>query len=285
MYDGHFSPGSPFWNVNRELLVNLCGMRALLLEIAHPLVAAGVAEHSHFRRAGLGRLARTIHAMTRIIYGDQRQAHGGTSHVSRCHRHVRGRLREAVGPFPAGTPYDAHDPGLKLWVWATLVDSALVFHDRFIRSVPPAHVEPYYSDSRRLGRLMGVPDRLVPVDWQAFRRYFDGMTASPELSVGAEGRDLAQALFNRPYLGSLSRAWGFLGVGLLPDRLRSEFGFEWDARRERRLERLAAWSRRLRGLTPDVLATSPWATRAEWRAKRRSAGEKRKGAARATPSP
>ena len=64
----YFSPESLFWQVNRESWMVLSGPRALLLELAHPLVAAGVAEHSDFRRRPMGRLFRTLGVMTALNF-------------------------------------------------------------------------------------------------------------------------------------------------------------------------------------------------------------------------
>ena len=49
------------------------------------------------------------------------------------HGKVRGELERPAGRFPAGTPFAADDPELLLWVLATLVDSALVFYDTYVR--------------------------------------------------------------------------------------------------------------------------------------------------------
>src|SRR5688572_28378405 len=119
----YFSPESLFWQVNREALMVLSGPRALLLELAHPLVAAGVAEHSDFRRRPMGRLFRTLGVMTALNFETGPKARAAAGHTRKCHSAVQGHLREDVGPYPAGTPYRAADPLLQLWVLSTLVDS------------------------------------------------------------------------------------------------------------------------------------------------------------------
>ena len=106
----YFSPESLFWQVNREALMVLSGPRALLLELAHPLVAAGVAEHSDFRRRPMGRLFRTLGVMTAINFETRPKARAAAGHTRKCHSAVLGNLREEVGPYTAGTPYRADDP-------------------------------------------------------------------------------------------------------------------------------------------------------------------------------
>ena len=111
--------------VNAERVLLLGWSRAVLLQLAHPLVAAGVAEHSTFRGGRLTaakRLHQTVHAMLALTFGDDAQYAVAISKIRAIHRRVHGRLRAAVGPFPAGGPYSAEGPALLLWVQATLVE-------------------------------------------------------------------------------------------------------------------------------------------------------------------
>lgn len=261
-----FDPDSAFWRVNSELLVNLSGFRAVALELAHPLIAAGVADHSHFRQGGVGRLFRTLLAMNRIVFGIPETARRGLGQIRRCHGAVRGRLRRDAGPFPAGTPYDARDPALQMWVLATLVDSTVRTHELLIRPLAIAEKEEYYQGSRRLARLFGIAGGLVPADWPAFERYFAEMTQGPELAVGPDGRELMDALLGLRGWGFLVRRWSFLGIGTLPAPVRERFGFRWSEKQEARLQKAARLSRKLRAWTPGPLCRSPMATWAELRA-------------------
>src|SRR5215470_6186212 len=111
-----FSPSSMFWRVNRELASGLAGPRAVLMQIAHPLIAAGVAEHSRFREYRFARLYRTSIAAAAITFGGRDFALRAVESINRIHGRVHGVLQSQVGVFPAGTPYDANDPELKLWV-------------------------------------------------------------------------------------------------------------------------------------------------------------------------
>ncbi|MGH2521839.1 MAG: oxygenase MpaB family protein [Anaerolineales bacterium] len=262
-----FSPTSPFWRVNRELLVVLSGPRALLLELAHPLVAAGVADHSDFRRDPLGRLTRTLRVMTDLNFGSTGAARQAAQHTHHYHQHVRGKLAENVGPYLAGTRYQANDPLLKLWVLATLIDSTIQVYDLYVRPLPPAERQAYYADSQVLARAFGIPPELMPPTYADFLTYMDSMLASDLLTVGDTAREIVQALFapRLRVLGPFVRAASFVSIGLLPERLRAAYGFAWDERREKWLQRLAAFSRRARPLVPDVLCAHPQAVRAEWR--------------------
>jgi len=223
------------------------GGRALLLELAHPFVAAGVAEHSAWRSDPFGRLQRTLAAMSAVTFGELPAALAAARAVERAHARVRGVLPADAGPFPAGTPYSGRDPEAVRWVWATLADTALVIYERFVEPLSPEAREDYYADHRVLARVLGVPPGLVPSDLAAFRAYFDDMVASDLLAVTPLARELAQAVLDPPAELGAARMARSITAGLLPPRLREGFGLVWDARREARLAALVASVRSLRG--------------------------------------
>ncbi len=244
-----FAEESWIRRVAAEPVLLFGGGRALLLEIAHPLVAAGVAEHSSFRSDPYGRLRRTLDALHAIVFGSRRDAIDAARSVERAHARVRGRLAAATARFPAGTPYDGRDPELVRWVWATLVDTAWVVYERFVAPLAPEARRAFYADHQVVGRLFGVPPALVPRDWSAFRAWFDGVVASDLLEVTPLAREIGRAVFEptagTPH-GRLARS---ITAALLPERLRGPFELPWDADRAARLDSLVESVRRLRG--PD----------------------------------
>jgi uncharacterized protein (DUF2236 family) len=266
--DRYFSPDSIFWRVNREGLMLFTGPRALLLEIAHPLVAAGVAEHSDFRRRPFSRLFRTVGVMTALNFEPYSRADSAVGHTRRSHGRVRGRLAEDVGPFLAGTPYSAEDPLLQLWVLATLVDSVLAGYQLLVRPLSRDERQAYYAGAHGLARAFGLPPGMMPPTYDDFETYVDSMINSDQLTVGPAAREIAHALLHLPVIGPAVRLGSFASIGLLPPRLRAEFGFRWTPHHERRLQRLARISRRLRPLVPDPLCVHPQALLAEWRLRR-----------------
>jgi uncharacterized protein (DUF2236 family) len=232
--------------INGESALLFGGGRALLLEIAHPLVAAGVAEHSDFRRDPFGRLQRTLDAMSKLVFGDTASALAAARGVERSHARVRGTLRERTGPFAAGTPYDGRDPELVRWVWATLVDTAVQVYALFVAPLPPHALEAYYRDHRAVGRLLGVPPEAVPPSWPAFRTWFDGVVESDCLHVGAQAREIAEAVLHRPVGLQGAGTVRLVTTALLPPRLREAFGLPWEPERAQRFDALVASVRRLR---------------------------------------
>jgi uncharacterized protein (DUF2236 family) len=261
----YFSPDSLFWRINREALMVLSGPRALLLELAHPLVAAGVAEHSDFRGQPWHRLFRTVGVMTAINFEPGGRARAAVAHTRGCHSRVHGTLTEDVGPYLAGTPYRADDPLLQLWVVATLIDSVLVTYEHLVRPLALKEKQAYYAGGQQLARAFGIPAELTPPEYDDFQTYVDAMVRSDALTVGPAARAVVNALMSPRGIGRATRLASFVSIGLTPPRLREAFGFRWTERDERRLQRLGRISRRLRPWAPAPLVVHPQALLAEWR--------------------
>ena len=255
-----FSPRSVFWRVNRELASGLAGPRAVLMQIAHPLIAAGVAEHSRFQEHRLARLYRTSVAAAAITFGSPEWALRAVDSINQIHHRVHGSLRSEAGIFPAGTPYDANDPALKLWVLSTITDSTLLVFDLFVSPLSNDERQQYYRDSIVVARLFDIPESLIPPTYMDFKCYMSKMLESDVISVSDAAHDIARELFSRSMDGTLLFLLSVIGIGLLPERFQLEFGFQWNSRRQAWLLRIAAASRRMRKYMPTVLCSSPVAT-------------------------
>ncbi|MEZ4502398.1 MAG: oxygenase MpaB family protein [Dehalococcoidia bacterium] len=226
-----FDKASMLRRVNGESVLLLGGGRALLMQLAHPLVARGVAEHSHFEAAPLRRLVRTLRPVYAVGFGSAGQAAGAASTVRARHRGV------------VGAGYSALDPGLGMWVHATLVDSALVTYERFVRPLEARERTAYYLEMQRLGEMFGVPRASQPAGVAAFETYVASMVGT--LDVSAEARRLAASVFaTRPWeLAPLTVASRWVTAGLLPPRLRAGYGLRWSSVDERLLSGVAATCR------------------------------------------
>ena len=250
-----FPPDSAIRRIGGESALLLSGGRALLMQVAHPLVAAGVAEHSGFTRDPWRRLARTMQAVYGIVYGTADDAERIGQGVRRGHTHVRGVLREQVGRFPAGTAYRADDPELLLWVHATLVDNALEVHERFVGPVSPDDRAAFYADMKVVGEVFGVPPELLPATYDAFAAYVGGMLASGTLAVGSDARAVARAILDPPLplpLRPTAVAVGQITTALLPEPLPGLYGLRAGRPQHALVGASAAISRRV----------VPWAPRA-----------------------
>jgi uncharacterized protein (DUF2236 family) len=170
------------------------------------------------------------------------------------HARVRGTLDVAVGPFPAGTPYDARDPALLLWVWATLVDTALLVYERFVAPLTPDERAAYYEESQTTARLLGVPDDRLPPTLAEFRRYVDDTVAGDTLAVGAAGREIAASILDPPVPLGLRQALRLTSVfttGLLPAALRERYHLGWTAAGDVALAGMATASRWIVPVVPE----------------------------------
>jgi uncharacterized protein (DUF2236 family) len=251
---GYFAPEGAAWRVGRELALLLGGGRALLLQVAHPLVAAGVAEHSDFRRDPWKRLEGTMSAVWSIVFGSRAQADRAAARVRKMHARVQGRTS-------AGTPYSALDPELLMWVHATLVDTALLVHGQWVRPLGPGEQAAYYEEMKVAARLFGTPDDVIPPGLGDFRAYMDRMLEDPAISAGDTARAIAAAVMHPPLPLPLRPAMelaNLITAGLMPPRLRQEYDLAWDPARAMLVRASRETTRRvLMPLLPQRLRTVP----------------------------
>jgi uncharacterized protein (DUF2236 family) len=272
---GLYGPDSEAWRLNREAMLLLgAGPRALLLQIAHPLVAAGVDEHSDFRADPWARLLGTIRSYLRIVYGTRNAARAEIRRLNGMHRQIR------------GATYSARDPELSLWVHATLVDSTIVAYDAWLEPLSRARRAGFYAETRPVARAFGVPEALLPPDLDAFERYLERMLAPDgPVQVSDTARELGRAVLRpplaplatwlpggsaiRPLLArvpAVTYAWTLWpAVGLLPERIREGYELDWGVR-ERLVSRwlVAGW-RAWRPLFPEAFRQMPPARAADRR--------------------
>jgi uncharacterized protein (DUF2236 family) len=243
---------SMIWRVNSEAVLLLGGGRALILQVAHPQVAAGVGQFSRYREDPWGRIYRTIDVTMKITFGDPATSRAAAEGLRARHAQVTGRDDE-------GRPYRALDPRLLLWVQATLIDTSLLFYERYVGSLSEREKASYYEECRALGPAYGLaPDR-QPADFEAFRAYFEGMLSSGLRSTETL-RDVTDAVLHPPLPFVARPAVELLRlvtVGTLPQPLRDELGLGWGRRRETLLSASAASVRGLMPLLPGLLRRLP----------------------------
>jgi len=234
--------------------------RAILLQLAHPLIAAGVYDHSSFRAtplAAVARLRQTVHAMLSLTFGSDARREATLEGIRAIHRRVNGRLPEAVGIFPCGHAYSAEQPELLLWVHTTLLESILLVHDIVRRPLTADERDAYCVEAAPIAVALGVRETEVPRRWLDIQQHLSATYASGAIAVGSQGRALSEALVGAPALrlvpfaGLIHRT---ITVGLLPDHVRDAYGLAWAQNDARRLERLLARLRLVRAWTPEPLA-------------------------------
>jgi len=249
MRAGLFPDDSIVRQVNRENVLILGGGRALLMQLAHPKVAAGVDEHSDFRVRPIQRLRRTVLMTMAIVFGDRKTALAAVNAVNRTHARVRGR------------DYRALDPDLLLWVHATLVDSALVTYETFVRPLSASAREEFYRQMNIAGEMLGIPRERFPDTFEDFRSYVDTMlSASGPVQVDERARELGRFVL-RPKVrlvpGGAMIPFEVVTAGLLPAGLREQYGLKWGRGHERFFRLVVKALPRLIAVTPPILRVWP----------------------------
>jgi uncharacterized protein (DUF2236 family) len=186
--DALFDPRSVVWRVHGDVTTMMVGgVAALLLQMLHPGVLAGVWDHSNFRDDMLGRLRRTARFISVTTYASRQEAETIITHVRAIHERVRGTL-------PDGTPYMASDPKLLAWVHAT---ETMSFLDAWIRYGEPrmtqADQDRYFAEMARLAQAMGADP--VPSSRADMMRFITHMRR--ELRADARTREVAGLILGR----------------------------------------------------------------------------------------
>jgi uncharacterized protein (DUF2236 family) len=238
--DGFFPADSMVRRLHRERLVLFSGVRALLMQACDPLAVVGFQRHSIIFDDPQARLLRTDERMSRIYFGTREEAEETGHVVQAMHRRVRGRTPAKYGPIPKGTPYDASDPQLGLWVLATLADSALVYYERIFGSLAADERERYWSEYRQVGELFGLPPDSMLATHGDLREYINGRLSDGSLWISDERRQQAERMILEPPYSGVMRAAvipltetiRLISTGLLPPEIRRLYGFSWDPGRE-----------------------------------------------------
>jgi uncharacterized protein (DUF2236 family) len=245
---GLFSEDSVMRRVNRENVLLLGGGRALLMQLAHPKVAAGVDEHSDFRTKPVRRLRRTIQMTMAIVFGDRETALSAARAVNKVHGRVR------------GTDYHALDPQLLLWVHATLFDTSMVTYETFVQPLTAGEREDLYQEFKLLGELLLVPREAFPPKLHDFKAYMKGMVEDGPVRVSEQARALG-ALVMRPRLrlvpGPAMIPFEVVTAGLLSPTLRKQYGLAWGRAQQRAFRLAVAAVPRVVKLTPPILRVWP----------------------------
>jgi uncharacterized protein (DUF2236 family) len=264
LHSGHVrvGPASITWQVNREIIVVAGWGRAILLQLAHPSVAAGVHHHSTFRGSlltSLRRLHSTVGAMLAITFGDTEQMISAAAGINAIHDRVRGRVKDG-----SNETYSAHDPDLQRWVHATLLESIPLAYEMLVGPLTTGQRDQYCAEAAIMEPLLGMPERWLPRESAQLDTLMREMLGSGRLVVTDTSRALARSLLYPPqwYLAwPAFRAMQLITIGTLPPAIREAYGFEWRARDQRALARWTALLRTSRKLLPPIARQWPMARR------------------------
>lgn len=213
---GVCGPGSASWSVISDVAAFVGGIRALLIQSAHPEVVAGVADHSRYRVDPLGRLSRTSAYVTATTFGAGPEVERAVEAVRRAHGRVEGTSHR-------GRPYSAGGPGLSAWVHNVLTDSFLAAHRAFgAGALTPADADRFVREQARIGRMLGAEP--VPVEAESLSRW---VSDHPDLAPSPGMREAVDFLADPPLEGVQKAGYRLLYLGAvttIPDRIRGLLG-------------------------------------------------------------
>lgn len=218
-------PTSITRQINAERILILGWPRAILMQIAHPMVAQGVAQHSHFAdsiRAKLGRFWRTLDQMLRLTFGTPEQIWQAAQSIDRIHARVYGERDQQR--------YAARDLDLLKWVHCTFIDAMIETYGVFIRPLTDAEKEAYVYKASVIAPLLGAPHEIVPHTYADLQAYLQTMLSDQALIVDEQTHTLARYVLTGvpiPLLQPVIEWYLRLSTALLlPEGLRAAYGLE-----------------------------------------------------------
>jgi uncharacterized protein (DUF2236 family) len=187
---GLFGPDSVSWRVHGDPLMAVGGLRALLLQSLHPVVAHGFEAHSGYRQESWSRLLRTADYVALTTFGSSTQVQAAAGYVRRAH---------ADAPFvdPGdGTQRRIDEPELLLWVHACLTDSMLTVVRRGGLRLSDVDADRYVAEQVRAGALLGVDPATAPTSVAQLDDYF--ARVRPALHLTAPAREAVSVVLAPP---------------------------------------------------------------------------------------
>jgi uncharacterized protein (DUF2236 family) len=251
---GIFGPHSLTWRVDREVANFLGAGRALLLQLAHPWVASAIEQHSNAFADPIARFHRTFGTVYTMVFGTLEASLDAARSLHRRHAMIRGRLAVTVGPFLEGSLYFANSIPALLWVYATLIDTALITHDLVLPPLTPEAREQYIAESRLFAALFGIPPKSLPGTWAEFTAYRDGILRSQTLTVTESAQKMAHRLLGRSEVWfPIPASYRALTAQILPLSLREAFALPFGENERRAAGQLVARIRRVYPFLPAAL--------------------------------
>jgi uncharacterized protein (DUF2236 family) len=235
--------GTAAWRYFGDFRAGLLAGQVLLLQVAHPVVAAGVRDHSTYTDDPWTRLMRTAASLSIYIYGGPAGAKFEAERLRELHRSFRGVTAD-------GSRYSALNPQAYAWVHATLVKIPVDAQRFFGRPMSSAELAEYYAQMCDVGRMLGLRDRDLPRDWPAFERYYDDMVAGFGSNETIETLLETIRTVRKPrripgHWWKQIKPWHhsaqlFVIRGTLPAEFRDRLGLQWTEKDQRSFERFCA---------------------------------------------
>jgi uncharacterized protein (DUF2236 family) len=258
--EGIFGAESISWRINRESALFLGAGRAALLQLAHPWVAAALDQHSSLLEKPIARFHNTFRVVFTMIFGSVDQAIRASRSLHELHTRIRGEMPATVAGYAAGSAYEANQVPALLWVFATLIDSAIDAYECVLPPLSDVDRDAYYAEAKTLAQLFGIPIDALPPDWRAFKTYIAAMCQSQELGVSDRSRTMAHRILTGA--GSwvpIPRWYRALTAEWLPPRFLVEFALKHGIEEEALAHRAQRWLPRVyRNLPPALRFVGPY---------------------------
>jgi uncharacterized protein (DUF2236 family) len=239
---GIFGPASMSWKINRESALFLGAGRAALLQLAHPWVATALERHSSLMARPIARFHSTFRIVFAMIFGSLDNALAAARHLYVVHTRVRGHIPHDIAGYRHGSAYEANEISALRWVYATLVESAVLAYEFVLPPLTPADLAAYYAESRTLAALFGLPPTALPEDWNAFLSYCREMEESLALGVSDPAKKMAHNLLAGAGSWIKPPHWyRALTTQGLPERFRVEFSLSFERDDVRAVDRTRRW--------------------------------------------
>jgi len=253
--DGIFGADSLSWKIHRESALFLGAGRASLLQLAHPWVAAAIDQHSSVLDKPIARFHNTFRIVFALIFGSTDQSIRASRFLHELHTRIRGEIPVAVAGYAAGSAYEAnHIPALR-WVFATLIESAVIAYECVLPPLSETERSHYYAETKTLAQLFGIPVHALPHDWRDFKAYIAAMCQSQELGVNDRARIMAlRVIAGAGSWISVPRWYRSLTATWLPPRFVEEFGLNYGPVEQSQAARAKLW-------LPLIYRTLPSAVR------------------------
>ncbi len=257
---GYFGSESMTWKIGQESILLLGGARAVLMQLAHPLVALGVSEHSSYMTKPFERTEHTFLLGQMLTFGTTATAQKAARTINHLHKHVKGTLPIEAGAYTQDTAYSARDPKLLLWVHATLADTILRTYPLFVGPLTYEEQNQYYQESKTMGYLLGLTRADMPSTVNDLYAYVHDMVYSNQLAATPQARQIIRQVLYPPIPDVFRPILHFnlhITNALLPQPVREIYGLEWDAKRQRMFDIEARGIRSTYPRLPNTLRVFP----------------------------
>jgi uncharacterized protein (DUF2236 family) len=236
---------SVIWRYGGDWRLGLVLARALLLQVCHPTIGAGVAEHSSFREDPWGRLRQSLWPVLETIYAQDGAQVG--ARLRESHRRIR-------GTDEGGRRYSAWEPEAYWFVLASGMDSIVVMAERyFSRPLTLEERVRLLAEQREVGMRMGLRERDMPATLGEFQDWYEGILRD-RLQDHAMAHAVLEDIASSPpppwlplpgplrhsFSYPVGRVMTLVTVGTLPTIVRERLGLRWGAREELQLRAIGA---------------------------------------------